>query len=71
MEFKTNYITPEIKLSSYEDKLFKTELMFEHHMLIWFISGETKIIQANASYVFGPGDIFLIPRILHIKVRNQ
>lgn len=36
--------------------------MFEHHMLVWFISGETKIIQAEASYIFKAGDIFLIPR---------
>jgi AraC-like DNA-binding protein len=70
MEFKTNYITPEIKLSSYEDKLFKTEVMFEHHMLVWFISGETKIIQADASHVFGPGDIFLIPRNLLCTIIN-
>jgi AraC family transcriptional regulator, exoenzyme S synthesis regulatory protein ExsA len=62
MEFKTNYITPDIKLSCYDDKLFKTEVVFEHHMLVWFISGETKIIQADASYVFRAGDIFLIPR---------
>jgi len=62
MNFQTKYITPDIKLSCYEDKLFKTELAFENHMLIWFISGETKIIQADAAYVFGAGDIFLIPR---------
>lgn len=62
MNFQTKYITPDIKLSCYEDKLFKTELAFENHMLIWFISGETKIIQADASYTFGAGDIFLIPR---------
>ena len=31
-------------------------------MLVWFISGETKIIQANQSYLFKSGDIFLIPR---------
>jgi AraC-like DNA-binding protein len=62
MEFQTKYITPEIKLSCYEDKLFKTEVIFDHHMLIWFISGETKIIQADGSYVFSAGDIFLIPK---------
>lgn len=62
MEFKTHYITPDIKLSEFADELFKTEVLFEHHMLIWFMSGETKIIQAGASYVFGAGDIFLIPR---------
>lgn len=62
MDFQVKYITPDIKLSSYDDKLFKTEIVFEHHMLIWFISGETKIIQADATHVFQAGDIFLIPR---------
>ena len=62
MEFKLKYITEDIKLSCYEDKLFKTEVVFEHHMLVWFISGETKIIQAARNYLFKAGDIFLIPR---------
>jgi len=62
MDFQLKYITPDIKLSCYEDKLFKTEVVFDHHMLVWFISGETKIIQANKSYLFKAGDIFLIPR---------
>ncbi|MFD2100278.1 helix-turn-helix domain-containing protein [Flagellimonas iocasae] len=62
MEFQLKYITPDIKLSSYDDRLFKTEVVFDHHMLVWFISGETKIIQADESHVFKAGDIFLIPR---------
>ena len=62
MDFQIKYITPDIKLSTYEDKLFKTETVFEYHMLVWFISGETKIIQADQSYTFSSGDIFLIPR---------
>lgn len=62
MDYQSTYVTPEIKLSSYEDKLFKTEIVFDHHMLIWFIEGETKIIQAETSYTFTSGDIFLIPR---------
>lgn len=62
MEYQSTYLTPEIKISSYEDKLFKTEMVFDHHMLIWFISGETKIVQAETSYIFNSGDIFLIPR---------
>lgn len=62
LEYKAKYITDDIKLSCYEDKFFKSDIMFEHHMLIWFISGETKIVQANATYVFKKGDIFLIPR---------
>src|SRR5688572_972427 len=70
MEFKTNYITPDIKLSVFEDELFKTEVLFEHHLLVWFISGETKIIQAEASHVFNAGDIFLVPRNHVVTIIN-
>ncbi|MGE0589482.1 MAG: helix-turn-helix domain-containing protein [Cyclobacteriaceae bacterium] len=62
MEYKAKYITDDIKLSCYEDKFFKSDIMFDHHMLIWFISGETKIVQFDATYFFKKGDIFLIPR---------
>jgi len=61
-EYKVKYITPDIKLSSYNGKLFKTEVAFNDHMLVWFISGETKIIQADRNYLFKAGDIFLILR---------
>jgi AraC family transcriptional regulator, exoenzyme S synthesis regulatory protein ExsA len=62
MDYQVNYITPEIKLSTYAGKLFKTEAAFEDHLLVWLISGETKIIQADKSFLFGPGSTFLIPR---------
>lgn len=62
MEYQAKYITEDIKLSCYQDKFFKSEIMFEHHMLIWFISGETKIVQSEGTYMFQKGDIFLIPR---------
>ncbi len=62
MEFETKHITPDIKISQFSGKSFRTEVMFEHHILVWFISGETKIIQADAAYTFNAGDIFLIPR---------
>ena len=62
MEYKTRYITEDIKLSCYEDKFFKSDILFDQHMLIWFISGETKIVLADATYFFKTGDIFLIPR---------
>jgi len=61
-DYQVKYITPEIKLSCYNGKLFKTEVAFNDHMLVWFISGETKIIQADQNYLFKTGDIFLIPR---------
>lgn len=62
MEYQAKYITEDIKLSCYEDKFFKSDIMFDHHMLIWFISGETKIVQSDATYFFKKGDLFLIPR---------
>lgn len=62
MKFEVKYITPHIKLAVFNGKTFKTEVMFEHHILVWFISGETKIIQADSSYTFNAGNIFLIPR---------
>ena len=62
MEHLSKYLTKDIKLSSYEDKLFKSDLMFDDHMLVWFISGETRIIQAESTFSFKTGDIFLIPR---------
>lgn len=62
MDYQVNYINPEIKLSCYEGELFKTEAAFDDHLLVWLISGETKIIQADESFVFGAGSTFLIPR---------
>lgn len=62
MEHVSKYLTPEIKLSCYEDKFFKSEMVFDQHMLIWFISGETKIVQTETTHTFKTGDIFLIPR---------
>ncbi len=70
MDHISKYLTPEIKLSSYDDKLFKSDLMFDDHMLIWFISGETKIIQADTAFYFKTGDIFLIPRNLLATIIN-
>lgn len=62
MEYKAKYITEDIKLSCYEDKFFKSDIMFDQHILVWFISGETKIVQSDTTYWFKSGDIFLIPR---------
>ncbi len=76
MEYQSKYLAPDIKISSYEDKLFKTEIVFDHHMLIWFMAGETKIVQADTCYTFRSGDIFLVPRnqlatIINYPTGNQ
>ena len=62
MDYQVNYINPEIKLSNYAGKLFKTEAAFDDHLLVWLLSGETKIIQADERFIFGAGSTFLIPR---------
>lgn len=62
MDYQVHYINPKIKLSNYNGKLFKTEAAFDEHLLVWLISGETKIIQADESFVFGAKSTFLIPR---------
>lgn len=62
MEYKARYITNDIKLSCYEDTFFKSDILFDCHMLVWFISGKTKIVQSDRTYFFEKGDIFLIPR---------
>jgi len=68
------YITPDIKLC-YQAQLSKMEVAFDSHMLVWFISGKTKIIQADQRFTFMAGDIFLIPRnllatIIHYPVEG-
>lgn len=62
MDYQVNYINSEIKLSCYSGKLFRTEAVFNDHLLVWLISGETKIILADYTMVFGAGSVFLIPR---------
>lgn len=62
MNHISKYLTPEIKISCYDDKFFKSEVVFDQHTLVWFISGETKIVQSESAHTFKKGDIFLIPR---------
>ncbi|NDI99193.1 helix-turn-helix transcriptional regulator [Flavobacterium sp. LaA7.5] len=62
MDYQSVYITPDIKLSCYNKGFYSEDIMFEQHMLVWFMSGVTKIIMTDGSYVFKGGDIFLLPR---------
>ncbi|MCU7616637.1 AraC family transcriptional regulator [Chryseobacterium sp. PBS4-4] len=51
----------EILLSCIEEKYFKDEIALEHHSFARIISGEMKVIQADKTYTFGPGDTLLFP----------
>lgn len=68
MSNQTKYITSEIKLSTYTEKMNRTEVLFDEHILVWIISGETKIVFANSKNIYLPGDVILIPRNQLISV---
>jgi len=59
---KAQYVSSEIKLSSFDEACYSSEVFLEHHALVWFVSGQAKIIMANNVYVFNPGDIIFFPR---------
>ncbi|WP_431218069.1 hypothetical protein ACQ86N_10300 [Puia sp. P3] len=58
MDFQTNYITPDIKLSEYRGELYKAEAAFDDHILVWLIAGETRIIQGRRVTSWGPAVYF-------------
>lgn len=70
MTFETKYLTPDIKLSNFRGKIYRTEVNFEHHLLVWYISGETTIVQEDTTHQFGAGDIFLVPRNRIVTASN-
>lgn len=56
------YISPEIKLSVYADSFSAENVVFDDHILVWFMEGETRFITPTVTHTFAPGDIFLFPR---------
>lgn len=70
MEHQTQYIHPDIKRSRFESRFFKADVLFEDHLLVWLLSGETKIVQGGHTYVFGAGDTLFFPRHLLATVLN-
>jgi AraC-like DNA-binding protein len=67
--YQAQYINNEIKLTNMGGAPFKADdVVMEHHSLVLVISGEVKIILANATYVFGAGDTLLFSRNLPATV---
>ncbi len=52
----------DIVLSCVEDKIYKGEILLEHHSLVRIISGEMKVVQADHTFTVGSGDVLLFPR---------
>lgn len=64
MTYQPEYIHDDIKRSCFEERFFKADVLFEDHLLVWIISGGTRIVQADHTYEFGPGDTLFFPRHL-------
>lgn len=70
MGYQTQYIHPDLKLSTFSDQFHKADVLFEEHLLVWLISGTTKIIQGNRTHWFSAGDTLLFPRNQLVTVIN-
>lgn len=70
MAHESHYIHPDLKISGFTEHFHKSDVLFEEHLLVWFISGETKIIQGGQTYRFGAGDTLFFPRHELVRVIN-
>lgn len=70
MGYQSHYIHPDLKLSRFDAKFYKADVLFEQHLLVWIISGQTKIVQGDQTHWFGPGDTLLFPRNQLVTVFN-
>ncbi|HLA59462.1 MAG TPA: helix-turn-helix domain-containing protein [Puia sp.] len=64
------YIHSDIKRACFEEQFFKADVFFDEHILVWLISGETKIVENDRTHLFGAGDTLLFPRNVVAKVFN-
>jgi len=52
----------DIVLACIEEKYVHKEVLMEEHAFVKILSGEMRVIQADNSYTFSPGDLILLPR---------
>ncbi|WP_231425183.1 AraC family transcriptional regulator [Pedobacter sp. Leaf250] len=45
-----------------EEEMFKDDLSFEFHSLVYMVSGEMKVVQADRTYIFEEGSMLVFPR---------
>lgn len=55
-------ISADIVLACIEERYFQREILIEQHAIVRILSGEMRVVQADKTYIFGPGDIVLFPR---------
>jgi AraC-like DNA-binding protein len=52
----------EILAACTEESYYKAEVLWKCHSLMRIVTGEMKIVEANNTHIFGPGDTILVPR---------
>ncbi|CAM4417263.1 hypothetical protein SAMN06265348_11912 [Pedobacter westerhofensis] len=62
MEKRLGNPSSEIVLSCSSEKYLRNEVRLDDHCFVRIISGEVKVVGADVSNVFGPGDTLLFPR---------
>lgn len=70
MAHEAHYIHPDLKISGFTEHFHKSDVLFEEHLLVWLISGETKIVQGGQTHRFGAGDTLFFPRHELVTVIN-
>jgi len=62
MEKRLKDTSAEIVMTCLEENYLKNEVMLNDHCFVRIISGEVKVVSADAVKVFTPGDMMLFPR---------
>jgi AraC-like DNA-binding protein len=62
MEVPKVNASEEIIMSCIEEKFYQAEIVVSYHAIVKVISGEMKVVQANATGVYGTGDILFFAR---------
>jgi len=61
----------DIDLLLSNDTVYHTEVMVGHHLLIWLISGQTRVEQSDVSMTFDAGSRFLLPHNQVVRFKNS
>ncbi len=59
MNKEDSKISADIVLACIEEKYFQREILIEQHAMVKVLSGEMRVVQADKTHIFGPGDIIL------------
>jgi AraC-like DNA-binding protein len=71
MDSSSYHISSDIKMSLSHDTFYHTEALLEHHLLVWVIAGQTRVVQANGSTTFDAGSTFILSHNQVVRLVNR